>query len=1016
MPNIPNPASATFSKFTTGSSDTTISDGVFKFMGCSVASINMSLGFNGTASSLSLTLVEDKMAGDTFTEPRVPSLHAFSLPKGGIGTPIIYTTGISLDPQDLAASNVPFYFCGICTNWSRVERDTGGKTISVSLTDIRELLPGVQCLLSGFALSQNIGTGTPRYTDVHNVIDVFGYFNYGYESERNEYGMPWSKIREVLNAIRVKVFDINIEFWLNGEALTHPPAWYRLEDDTIDVLGLIQKVCQDGGSDLIVVARKADTNTAIVEFRAIRRTNSDPLFKTEIINFANARGDIVKSVNIGKEFRNEPDSSVVLGGMKNTNYVAFPSEYLEEMHLTTLNKEDYNAFPADIKVRLFGGQAEMLVAASDGSVTTTNTQTFSVNSGAIFPFWGFTPDDHAYPLIEPFLPLDHLVFDAISTFYAKLQERIPLCQLSVRSFSVRNVPHTRVFLPDDEDPDNRPFAYLDNYVIQEVNEPGKIRGLPLNTEVLRAALLSEDCFYTLYRLYYSDIADALFMPKPKWSILQDMVDDQISRGETPNIDDIDITQFLYETSSLQDVKKEIHQNVGEDGKISKDNAHWSVLEVNARLEIALSKFRNLIYQLVKQYALDVMGKKFLVVLPASNIMQRIWANLPVPTRPEKPEIEYVIDQRGYWEYIPGEFDGIVNGSEAEPGSPEDQIRRKFMGEDGRFLAMTIMDWLPLGNINFNANGINKAMFQDLPVSEFRPNRIANSNPTFVCISSNVSQLPKRPDLALVELPSCIHFDPTDSSRSIKDYQEGLADDEFLATKASIIKYLWYFVQRDDDCRTLLRTIANANLSTFTPVASRLVTRWADTIYKFYGNQYRLSGNTEAVMDLKAVIIPLTSTWVAYGPWYANYDVNKGMVRIEVDPSLVPWNFERPPSNQNWDTNLNIAGEEKLSRSLADLEYVDTATIAVAGFPEFGPAAQFGYNSNITSISVDFNLGGVVTTYSLATYNARPGTYRKSDYDNVSRARIDTREQLPDIINENLFYLLPSYDGTNRFAN
>ena len=157
---------------------------------------------------------------------------------------------------------------------------------------------------------------------------------------------------------------------------------------------------------------------------------------------------------------------------------------------------------------------------------------------------------------------------------------------------------------------------------------------------------------------------------------------------------------------------------------------------------------------------------------------------------------------------------------------------------------------------------------------------------------------------------------------------------------------------------------------------------------------------DIVQDFNSIIIPLTSTWVSYGPWFATSDQAKGMVDIDVDQSLVPWNFERVPSSQEWDKNLDEAGEERLQRKLAVTDYVDTAVISVAGFPEFGPTSQLGFNSNITSISTNFGSGGVKTIYSLATYSERPGAFRKSDYDNISVSRVDSRSEivLPENIN------------------
>eukprot|EP00697_Spironema_sp_BW2_P008892 gnl/Spiro4/23622_TR11677_c0_g1_i1.p1 gnl/Spiro4/23622_TR11677_c0_g1~~gnl/Spiro4/23622_TR11677_c0_g1_i1.p1 ORF type:complete len:540 (+),score=-124.98 gnl/Spiro4/23622_TR11677_c0_g1_i1:176-1621(+) len=420
----------------------------------------------------------------------------------------------------------------------------------------------------------------------------------------------------------------------------------------------------------------------------------------------------------------------------------------------------------------------------------------------------------------------------------------------------------------------------------------------------------------------------------------------------------------------------------------------------------LDKFSDIIYELVRQYASDNMGKKWLVCLPASPIMQRIWANESVPTNPLQPQIEYIVDEKGYFQYIPPELDGVIttaSGTSVFTADEINQIDRKFMTEpDGRFYPFVGMDWKPQGNCSFNSNGINRAMFQDLPVSDFRPNRIASANPSYVLISCSTKQLVKRPDLCLVEISTPVMFDPADPIDLVHSFWNDSKWSEYVGSKAGIIKYLWYYYKRHVEFRKALVNTLPAGMA-LNQYASQIICMWADTLQSTISDPFRHEMATEVVMDLKGVCIPLTSTWVSYGPWYYTYAEAQGMRKIDVDPSLVPWNFDRPPLASGWDYNLNLAGNEKLARSLSIVDYLDNASITVAGFPEFGLGQQFGYNSNLTGLSVDFSIGGVKTTYNLATYLAKPGTYRKGDYDNVSRARVDTREKLPDTINENLVY-------------
>lgn len=379
----------------------------------------------------------------------------------------------------------------------------------------------------------------------------------------------------------------------------------------------------------------------------------------------------------------------------------------------------------------------------------------------------------------------------------------------------------------------------------------------------------------------------------------------------------------------------------------------------------------------------------------------------------------LVDSVGYWQDIPDDLDGIFSvKTDVFDGSEEDQIRRMFMAEDGRFRPMVVMERKPRGNINFNSNGKNVVMFQDIPTSSFAPNKIASGNPIYVYVACQVNQLVKRPDLALVELPATVSFDPTvPGHRIFKPWDNAdLMDDEWIATKTGIASFFWHCFTKHQAFRSMIKLFADRAGHPLNDYAIYVFYQWTNKIWNSKNRFFTNENSTEVLMDLSKVIIPLTSTWSSYGPYYYTYDDAKGMVDIQVDSSLVPWNFERPPSNQPWYTNLDAAGFERLERTLADIDYLDTASITVAGFPEHGPASDFGYNSNVTGITVDFGSNGVRTTYNVSTYSARPGTYRKGEYDNVARARIDTREKLPDTDNISLVQQTYALSDRNRFPS
>lgn len=1009
------PTQALYTKSSTGISDSLNSSGVMKFLNSSVVSTNMTLGFNGISSSMTVTLAEDLANGDSFLEPTMPSLWAFSLPSGGVGTQVVYPTGVNLNPNSFYPTNVPFYFCGICTNYSKNILDTGAKTISVSLVDPREVLNGIQLLLNGYALSQAVGVG--GYTDVNNIIDCFGYWNYGVESDRNAYGIPWYKIKQAIEAVRVTVHEINFEFYFQGDCFTNTPNYYRISQETSDIISLCTQVAKDGGSDFCCIARKVDSTTAVIEIRGIRRINNDPVTKTQIQDFINARSDIVATAKVGREYKNETTSNVIIGGFRNSNYIAQPSQYNPNLKLTSSGTYDYNLFPSDIKVRLFGGSGLMTSAAPDGSPVTSGYQTFDIDSGAIYPFWGFTPDDYSCPLIEPFISLHHLVFDKNSSTYAGLQNKIPLCTLAIDNFTVREVEHDDMFFDGDGDSDDRPFAYLRGYELNTDEADGKVRGLPLNTEVLRAALVGESCFWSIYGLYYPDIADVLGCPSPNWKQLLDWSGGSIDLVSFP------IQNILNHLPEISEQQAEVSRDSL--GRITKSDLGSIFNATNdvIKTQSILTLFRSIIFNQIEQYTKDHLGKRFIVCLPKSDIMQRIWQGLPVPTNPLNPKIEYNIDQTGYWNNVPPDLSNLVypSGTGSSFTSDEiDQIRRKFMVEDGRFLPMVAIDFQPSGNINFMSNGHNKAMFQDFSTTEFRPNRIASENPKYIFASCHVNQLVKRPDLALIETPGAIAYEPNTDvdpfKKIINKYVDPIAGDSFNATYFGILRYLWYFWSKNNDLRQAITTTATALGFAPTDYAVAVFEKWAMNLIPYYSLAFTSTYSTETVMDFRAIVIPLTSTLSTYGPWYATYPQAKGKVGVTVDQSLVPWNFVRPPSGTAYDANLNAAGSGILQATISDLEYIDTANITTAGFPEFGPADALGYNSNLTGVSVEFGIGGVRTTYNLQTYGAKPGTFRKSEFDDLTKGKFDPRAQLEQPVNNNLIYTIFTKSNRDIFTD
>ena len=299
-------------------------------MGASVLSVNASVGWNSVPSSLSLQLVEDDGPWD---EPEIGSLWGFSLPKESY---FAVEPKPDLDPDSFDNLNVPFYFCGILTDKSYDRLSSSAKTISVTLTDPREVLGGCQCLCGGFGMSQNVES----FSNNTNIIDIFGYHDYGWSSDRNEFGMPWYKIKEAIEGVGITMYGIQYEFLLSGTPFNEKvPDFYRMNENVTDLMSILQKVSQDAGSDFLCIPRKIGTNLCTIEFRAIDRNNTDFLTEGELQAFVDANNGYVTRYTKGRNLRNEPTSSIITGGWRNCNYLAYPSQYQEEFSFVAVRGE-----------------------------------------------------------------------------------------------------------------------------------------------------------------------------------------------------------------------------------------------------------------------------------------------------------------------------------------------------------------------------------------------------------------------------------------------------------------------------------------------------------------------------------------------------------------------------------------------------------------------------------------------------------------------------------------------------
>lgn len=140
---------------------------------------------------------------------------------------------------------------------------------------------------------------------------------------------------------------------------------------------------------------------------------------------------------------------------------------------------------------------------------------------------------------------------------------------------------------------------------------------------------------------------------------------------------------------------------------------------------------------------------------------------------------------------------------------------------------------------------------------------------------------------------------------------------------------------------------------------------------------------EAVMP-DMVACPLRSNVDFYGPWYS-IGVN-GKTEFEKDETLVPWNY-------GGFATMNLSANAQISSALSNMQIGEGGSLELAGAPTIGLGAQLvnggPYVTDI-NISVDTN-GGVITTYRMQTWAARPGQVDKQFVDQAQKLKVNEQK-------------------------
>ncbi len=109
-------------------------------------------------------------------------------------------------------------------------------------------------------------------------------------------------------------------------------------------------------------------------------------------------------------------------------------------------------------------------------------------------------------------------------------------------------------------------------------------------------------------------------------------------------------------------------------------------------------------------------------------------------------------------------------------------------------------------------------------------------------------------------------------------------------------------------------------------------------------------------------VPLKSTILTYGPWYA--EGAPGKVRYEQDPSLTPWDY-------GGSDVMDTAGADRVVTALTNTQAVEAGSVTLAGAPNCSLGDLLVADGpHVTGVDVRYGTTGVTTTYRMETFTPR----------------------------------------------
>ena len=148
----------------------------------------------------------------------------------------------------------------------------------------------------------------------------------------------------------------------------------------------------------------------------------------------------------------------------------------------------------------------------------------------------------------------------------------------------------------------------------------------------------------------------------------------------------------------------------------------------------------------------------------------------------------------------------------------------------------------------------------------------------------------------------------------------------------------------------------------------------------------------SVAQTYGFFIPVQFKNLTFGPWYAS-GVRPGGITLNTNSDLQPCTYGSH-------AYLDSVGRQTVAKAISTADVLDSADISIAGLPSYNIGTSIGDNANVTSISLQLGIDGLVTNYSIKTFLLPSVRVSKYLQDKITSVQNQANYNKREIINLN----------------